>query len=119
MYAMQGIRRMPDDHPAVSSVLTATWGLIGTIAGIIMATTNYGQSTAGGIFLSLIGITLIGFACYTGYATNGFRVWNYSRKGMRSVVSGHSFTRWAGPIILFLAFLELLLILWLLLLIND
>ncbi len=119
MHVMQAIRRMPDDHPAVSSVLTGIWGLIGMIAGILAATANYGQSAAGGIFLSLIGITLIGFACYTGYATDRFRVWHYTRKGTRSVVSGHGFTRWAGPIILVLAFLELLFMLWLFMLINE
>lgn len=119
MYVMQVIRRMPDDHPAVSSVLTGIWGLIGMIAGIITATANSGQSVAGGIFLSLIGIILISFACYTGYATDRFRVWHYTRKGTRSVVSGHGFTRWAGPIILVLAFLELLFMLWLFMLLNE
>src|SRR5712691_10085202 len=119
MHVMQMIRRMPDDHPAVSSVLTGIWGLIGMRAGIMTATANHGQLAADGIFLSLIGSTLIGFACYTGYATDCFRVWHYTRKGTRSVISGHGFTRRSGPIILVLAFLELLFMLWLLMLINE
>lgn len=110
---------MPDEHPAVSSVLTGIWGLVGTIVGIVIATSNYGPSVTGGIFLSLIGITLLGFACYTGYATDHFQVWKYSLRGHRSIVIGHGFTRWAGPIILVLAFLELLLAFWFLKLINE
>lgn len=119
MYTMLAIWRMPDEHPAVSSVLTGIWGLIGMIVGIVIATSSQGQSGAGGILLSLVGITLLGFAGYTGYVTDRFQIWHYSRKGTRSVISGHGFARWAGPIILILAFLELLLALWFLMLINE
>ena len=35
------------------------------------------------------------------------------------MVTGHAFVRWAGPIILVLAFLELLLFLWLLMLTSE
>lgn len=119
MHMVHVIKRMPDDHPTVSSILTGLWGQVGIIVGIVIATANYGQSAASGIFLILIGVTLTSFAGYTGYVTERFTNWHYTRKGTNYVVSGHSFTRWAEPVILFLAFLELLLMLWLLILINE
>ncbi len=120
MYIMRVITSMPNNHPTVSSVLTGLWGALGVVVGIVLAVApGNGQSVAPGLLLSFIGAVLVVLVMYAGYSTDRFRVWTRSTRGTRYMVTGHAFVRWAGPIILVLAFLELLLFLWLLMLTSE
>jgi hypothetical protein len=104
--------RMPKLHPTASTIITGIVGIAIIIQGIALAATvSYtGQSNvAGGIVVCLLGLAAVGLAAYAMIDTQRFQIW------MRPDGSyGHALVRYAGPILLIVALIEVIVVLWIL-----
>lgn len=75
-------------QPTASCVVTGLWGVVGLLAGIVVAISN---SIGAGILLILIGAVLLGLVIYAGYDTDWFQ-------DKEKLVKGHRLARGIGPL---------------------
>lgn len=102
--------RMPKAHPTASTVITGILGVVMFIEGIVLAstTTSTGQSNvAGGIIVCVLGLVALGLAAYATYDTQYFKGWTRLDGSY-----GHAIVRWAGPVLLIVALIEIIVVLW-------
>lgn len=102
--------RMPKAHPTASTVITGLCGIALFIQGIAVAatpTSTGGSSVAGGILICILGLVATGLAAYAAFQTQYFQSWTRP-----DGTYGHKLVRWAGPVFLIVALIELIVVLW-------
>lgn len=102
--------RMPKAHPTAATVTSGILGAVLFIEGIVLSstTTSTGQTNvAAGILVCIFGLLTMGLAAYAAYDTQYFKSWTRPDGSYR-----HALVRWAGPLFLIVALVELILVFW-------